>query len=204
MNPSLVHVAVFDTMADWELGYATAHITRRSWQRDPGRFKIVTVGPTPDPITTMGGLRILPDVVLDAVRPLDSAMLILAGGDTWAEDAMAPFRAAARRFLEAEVPVAAICGATFGLALEGLLDDRRHTSNAAEYLAMSGYAGGRLFDHEPVVVDGALITGSGVAPVHFAKAIFDVLGVYEPSVAESWFKLYGNRDPAGFFELMAV
>jgi putative intracellular protease/amidase len=204
MTPSLVHVAVFDTMADWELGYATAHITRPSWQRDPGRFKIVTVGLTPDPITTMGGLRILPDVVLDAVRPEDSAMLILAGGDTWAEDAMAPFRAAARRFLEADVPVAAICGATFGLALEGLLDDRRHTSNAAEYLAMSGYAGGRLFDDEPVVVDGALVTGSGVAPVHFAKAIFDVLGIYEPSVAESWFKLYGNRDPAGFFELMAV
>ncbi|MFN2562376.1 MAG: DJ-1/PfpI family protein [Jatrophihabitans sp.] len=204
MIPSPVHVAVFDTMADWELGYATAHITRPSWQWDPGRFKIVTAGLTPDPITTMGGLRILPDVVLDAVRPQDSAMLILAGGDTWAEDAMAPFRATARRFLEADVPVAAICGATFGLALEGLLDDRRHTSNAAEYLAMSGYAGGRLFDDEPVVIDGALVTGSGVAPVHFAKAIFDVLGIYEPSVAESWFKLYGNRDPAGFFELMAV
>ena len=204
MTPSPVHVAVFDTMADWELGYATAHITRPSWQREPGRFTIVTVGLTPDPITTMGGIRVVPDLVLDGVRPEDSAMLILAGGDTWTEGAMAPFRAAARRFLEAEVPVAAICGATFALALEGLLDERRHTSNAAEYLAMSGYAGAPLFRDEPAVVDGALITGSGVAPVHFAKAILDVLGIYEPSVAESWFKLYGNRDPAGFYELMAV
>ena len=56
---------------------------------------------------------------------------------------MAGFRAAARRFLTAGVPVAAICGATYGLALEGLLDDRAHTSNAAEYLAYSGYAGRR-------------------------------------------------------------
>jgi putative intracellular protease/amidase len=204
MSASPVHVAVFDTWADWEVGYATAHITRPSWQCEPGRFEIVTVGLTADPITTMGGLRIVPDVTLDSVRPDDSAMLILAGGDTWAEDAMAPFRSAARRFLEADVPVAAICGATFGLALEGLLDGRAHTSNAAEYLAMSGYAGSPLFRAEPVVVDGNLITGSGVAPVHFAKAIFDVLGSYEPSVAESWFKLYGNRDPAGFYELMAV
>jgi putative intracellular protease/amidase len=204
MTTSLVHVAVFDTLADWEIGYATAHISRPSWQRDPGRFKIVTVGHTLEPVTTMGGIRIVPDTTLAAVQPSDSAMLILAGGDTWAEDAMAPFRAAARQFLEAGVPVAAICGATFALALEGLLDGRPHTSNAAEYLAMSGYAGGGYFREEPVVVDGPLITGSGVAPVHFAKAIFDVLGSYEPAVAESWFKLYGNRDPAGFYELMAV
>ena len=45
-------------------------------------------------------------------------MLILAGGDTWGEDSMAGFRAAARQFLAAGVSVAAICGATFGLALE--------------------------------------------------------------------------------------
>jgi putative intracellular protease/amidase len=204
MTSSHVHVAVFDTLADWEIGYVTAHITKPLWQREPGRFKVVTVGLSAAPVTTMGGLRVVPDMTLDQLRPADSAMLILPGGDTWTDDAMAPFRTAARRFLEAGVPVAAICGATFALALEGLLDDRPHTSNAREYLAMSGYAGGALFRDEPVVVDGPLITGSGVAPVHFAKAIFEVLGSYEPSVATSWFKLYGNRDPAGFYELMAV
>jgi putative intracellular protease/amidase len=117
---------------------------------------------------------------------------------------MAGFRAAARRFLAAGLPVAAICGATFGLALEGLLDDRPHTSNAAEYLAYSGYAGRDRFVAEPVVVDGDLITASAVAPVHFAQAIFGRLGLYEPGIAASWFKLYGDRDPAGFFELMSA
>jgi len=152
----------------------------------------------------MGGLRIMPDIALDELRPEDSAMLILAGGDLWAEESMAGFRAAARRFLAAGVPVAAICGATFGLALEGLLDDRAHTSNAAEYLAYSGYAGGDRFVAEPVVIDGDLITASGVAPVHFAQAIFGRLRIYEPGIAASWFKLYGDRDPAGFFELMSA
>jgi hypothetical protein len=47
-------------------------------------------------------------------------------------------------------------------------------------------------------------TASGVAPVHFARAIFDKLELYAPSVTASWFKLYGERDPAGFFELMSV
>ena len=204
MTTSTVHVAVFDTLADWETGYATAHIRRRDWQREPGRYEVATVGPSREPVTTMGGVRILPDLALDELRPVGSAMLILAGGDTWGEDSMAGFRAAARRFLEAGVPVAAICGATFGLALEGLLDDRAHTSNAAEYLAFTGYQGGNRYVDEPAVTDGDLITASGVAPAHFARAIFDRLGLYTPGVAASWFKLYGERDPAGFFELMAL
>ncbi len=204
MNTTPVHIAVFDTLADWEIGYATAHIRHDQWQREPGRYSINTVGPTREPVTTMGGLRIMPDIALDELRPEDSAMLILAGGDLWAEESMAGFRAAARRFLAAGVPVAAICGATFGLALEGLLDDRAHTSNAAEYLAYSGYAGGDRFVAEPVVIDGDLITASGVAPVHFAQAIFGRLRIYEPGIAASWFKLYGDRDPAGFFELMSA
>jgi hypothetical protein len=181
MTSSTVHVAVFDTLADWETGYATAHIVRPSWQREPGRYGVTTVGPTRAPMTTMGGVRITPDLAVDELRPRDSAMLILAG-----------------------VPLAAICGATFGLALEALLDERPHTRNATDYLGMSGYAGGEWFRDEPVVVDGNLITGTGVAPVHSAKAIFDVLGVYEPAVSASWFKLYGDRDPAGCHELMTV
>ena len=51
--------------------------------------------------------------------------------------------------------------------------------------------------------DGTLITASGVEPVHFARAIFDLLELYPVGVSESWFKLYGEHDPAGFFELMA-
>jgi hypothetical protein len=31
-----------------------------------------------------------------------------------------------------------------------------------------------------------------------------VLGVYEPATLASWYKLYGQRDPAGYFELMAT
>jgi putative intracellular protease/amidase len=204
MSTTAVHVAVFDTLADWEIGYATAHIRRDSWQREPGRYSIVTVGPSREPVTTMGGLRVTPDISLPEVRPQDSAMLILAGGDRWDQDSMAGFRAAARRFLAAGVPVAAICGATYGLALDGLLDDRPHTSNAAEYLAFSGYAGGERYVAEPAVTDGDLITASATAPVHFARAIFARLDLYEPEVAASWFKLYGDRDPAGYYELMSA
>src|SRR5687768_3149077 len=95
-----VHVAVYDTLADWEVGHATAHIANGAWQRQPGSHRVVTVG-AGGPVTSMGGLRITPDVALADLRPADSAMLVLPGADTWMDGSSAPFAAKAREFLEA-------------------------------------------------------------------------------------------------------
>ena len=199
-----VHLAVYDTLADWEVGHATAHINNPDWQRTPGRYRVVTVGLTPEPVTTKGGMRIVPDTTVAQVRPGDSAMLILPGADTWLTGDLNAFTRLAADFLAAETPVAAICGATGGLAVAGLLDDRSHTSNAAEFLASVGYGGAERYVDQPAVTDGPLVTASGTTPVEFARAIFEQLDLYEPSVLDSWYKLYGRNDPAGFYELMAV
>ena len=34
-----VHLAIYDTLSDWEAGYATAHINNGAWQREPGRYR---------------------------------------------------------------------------------------------------------------------------------------------------------------------
>jgi putative intracellular protease/amidase len=197
----VVHVAVYDTLADWEIGLTVAGINDATWQRTPGGHRVVTVGETGEPVTTTGGIRILPEMALADLRPADSAMLVLAGGSAWDAGGNKAFVDAARAFLDADVPVAAICGATSGLAADGLLDDRPHTSNASEYLAATGYAGASHYRDEPAVTDGDLITASGVHPVEFARAVFDRLGIYEPGVLDAWYKLFGEHDPAGFEEL---
>jgi putative intracellular protease/amidase len=199
-----VHLAVYDTLADFEVGFATEHIHNGAWQRHPGSHRVVTVGASHEPVTSMGGVRIMPDVTLEELRPADSAMLMLPGADTWFTGANAAFGAKAREFLDAGVPVAAICGGTLGLAVEGLLDDRDHTSNAAVYLEASGYGGASRYRDEPVVTDGALVTARATAPVEFARAVLALLDLYEPAVLASWYKLYGQHDPAGYFELLAV
>ncbi|CRK52979.1 ThiJ/PfpI domain-containing protein [Rhodococcus sp. RD6.2] len=196
-----VHVAMYDTFVDWEIGYAIDHINAPEWQKAPGRYAVATVGATADPVTSTGGLRMLPDTTLDDLDPAGSSMLILAGNNIWHTDQFAPFAAKARDFLDAGVPVAAICGATGGLALAGLLDDRAHTSNAAEFLNGLGYAGGTHYVDEPAVTDDDLITATGIAPVHFAREIFRRLDLYETDVLDAWFELYGLRDPAGFYKL---
>jgi len=110
-------------------------------------------------------------------------------------------REAARTFLEVGTPVAAICGATFGLAREGLLDDRAHTSGAAEYLTSSGYAGGHLYQDAAAVTDRNLITAGPTAPVEFAREIFTTLGIYQPEVLEAWYRLFGDQDASAYWDL---
>lgn len=199
-----VHLAVYDTLADWEVGFVTAHVNNGAWHKTPGRFRMQTVSAGLEPVTTMGGLRVLPDSLLADLKPADSAMLILPGNDNFATEGYRPYVEKAREFLDAGVPVAAICGATGALAMAGLLDDREHTSNAAAFLDSLGYAGGQLYREEDVVVDRELITAGAQSPIEFARAIFARLGIYEPSVLDSWYKLYGQKDTAGFYELMSA
>ncbi|MEU6177414.1 type 1 glutamine amidotransferase family protein [Streptomyces coeruleorubidus] len=187
-----VHLAVYDTLADWETGHATAHLARAG-------YGIRTVGPSTDPVTSIGGLRIEPDTALDDVRPEDSSLLILPGADLWdTSDDLAPFARKARAFLEAGVPVAAICGATAGLAREGLLDDRSHTSAVSFYLAASGYTGGEHYVETDAVTDGHLVTAGPTEPVAFAREVFRLLGVYEGEVLDAWYRLFHDSDPAAY------
>jgi len=58
----MVHLFVFGTLADWETGYAVAGINNPDLQKQPGRYQIETVGLTAKPGTTIGGIRILPDI----------------------------------------------------------------------------------------------------------------------------------------------
>ncbi|MDQ0582456.1 type 1 glutamine amidotransferase family protein [Streptomyces rishiriensis] len=192
MSRKPVHLAVYDTLADWETGFATAYLARNG-------YGIRTVGGSGEPVTSTGGLRIRPDLALDAVRPEDSSLLILPGADLWdTSDDLAPFARTARAFLDAGVPVAAICGATAGLAREGLLDDRDHTGAVSFYLAATGYGGADRYVEADAVTDTGLITAGPTEPVAFAREIFRLLGVYEGEVLDAWYRLFHDSDAAAY------
>ncbi|WP_327718400.1 DJ-1/PfpI family protein [Streptomyces sp. NBC_00490] len=192
MSRKPVHLAVYDTYADWETGHATAYLARAG-------YEIRTVGPSHEPVTSIGGLRIQPADALDDVRPDASSLLILPGADLWdAGDQLAPFARKAREFLAAGVPVAAICGATAGLAREGLLDEREHTSAISFYLAATEYKGGSRYMDADAVTDRGLITAGPTEPVAFAREILGLLGVYEGEVLDAWYRLFHDSDVTAY------
>ena len=200
MSTRTAHLAVYDGLADPEVGHLLAELHTGRFTGRP--FDVVTVGEDREPITTMGGLRLAPDILLAELDPADSDVLVLPGSEMWDAGGGGAFAAAAGRFLDAGVPVAAICGATAGLARAGLLDDRKHTSAAAEYLAATGYAGGDRYVDERAVVDGDLVTAGPQSPVQFARATLGRLGLASTDTLEAYEGVFHRADPAAYPALM--
>jgi putative intracellular protease/amidase len=200
-----VYLYVLDSMADWEPGFATAELnTGRFFRPGAPRLRVRTCAMTREPVTSMGGLRILPDLAVEEISLEDAALLLLPGGDTWLEPRHAPVLDTARELLAAGVPVAAICGATLALAGAGLLDDRPHTSNDLGFLrgVCPNYKGEARYLAQPAVTGGDLITASGTAPLEFAEQVFKRLDVFSAETLEAWCNLHRFKEPRYFLELM--
>lgn len=205
MNSKAVYLYVFDTMADWEVGFLTAELSSgRYFRKDVSPVKVVTLGLDKNYITTMGGLRILPDIDLEECKIKETDALILPGGETWMETIHQPILSLAKQCIDKNIIVAAICGATTSLAQNGLLDSRSHTSNDLGYLKMvcPNYAGEKHYKQEPAVTDGKLITASGIATLEFSVHVLKALDVFSTKTLDAWYNLYRTHESECFYELM--
>jgi len=195
MPDSAVHLLVVPGFADWEPAHALAELRRE------GGYRVETVGLTRDPVESMGGLRVMPTRTLDEVAPGDVAVFILPGGDRWEREPLEPeLVALLTRLDDHRVPLAAICGATVGLARASLLRGRRHTSNGLAYLReqVPGYREDAGYVDAPAVRDGTLITANGLADVEFAAEIMAVLGVLTEADRAEWSRIFRSGIlPAG-------
>lgn len=201
-----IYLYVCDTMADWEIGYLTAELnTGRYFKKGLSPCKIVTVGIDVVPVTTMGGLKILPDISVAECDLKSADALILPGGDTWLEAIHEPIIKKVEQGIKENMIVAAICGATMGLAKHGILDSRPHTSNDLGYLKMvcPDYKGEAYYKNEPAVTDGNLITATGVAPLEYTLEVLKALQVFSPETLEAWYQLYKTHKPEYFYALMS-
>lgn len=200
-----VYVYVQNTMADWEAGYAAAELrSGRFFRKGAAPLALKTFSLDEEPVVSMGGMRILPDLAIDALSPEEAAILILPGADTWLDPSQRAVTDKAAAFLDAGVPVAAICGATLALGQAGLLDDRRHVSNDLGYLKQvcPGYKGEANYQDQAAVADKDLITANGAAPLEFARLILQRLDVFAPESLEAWFLLHKTQEPRYFHQLL--
>lgn len=168
MKNRTAHILVFDGFADWEPASALAEL-RRTFE-----FAVQTVGFTRNVVTSMGGIRVLPDLPISEFQPHLTSILILPGGDAWMRGEIEEVAGLTKSLTEAGKPVAAICAATLSLAHAGLLDNRRHTSNGHSFIPkyVPNYQGQGLYQRVRAVTDGNVITANGLAPFAFAAEIF--------------------------------
>jgi putative intracellular protease/amidase len=183
---SKAHLLVFDGLADWEPAHALCEISKS------GKFEVVTTGFGDRPVTTMGGLRVTPEITLNGVDPDDAAVFIMPGGEMWEKRSDQFLIELLGRLERENVLIAAICGATLEAARAGLTRGVRHTSNGKEYLKtlFDGYGDEEFYVDQLAVSDGNLITASGLGSVEFAREIIGRLGIYDEAERGIWFDMF--------------
>lgn len=155
-------------------------------------------------ITTMGGLTIVPDCLVEDI-PLDKATaLLLPGATTWSAPEHVAIIEKANALLSLGGLVGAICGATAALASTGLFDNREHTSNGVGFLEMvcSTYKGQNFYIDTPSVMDQNLVTASSAGSLLWAKQIIEYLDVFRSDTLDFWYNYFATGSPEDFFSLM--
>lgn len=187
-----VYFLAFDGFADWHAAQALCEIRR------PGDWRLQTVGFSLQPVLSMGGLRVLPELTLEQLEPRRAALFILPGGHLWERGHGEEAVDAARRVHAAGAPVAAVDSGVLALARAGLLDGRRHTGNWPGHVGtyVPGYAGADQYDPNVLAVsDGGVITASQLGSVEFAREVIRTLDLYNPSDREHWYRMYKHALP---------
>ena len=123
------HIAfiVIDGFADWE--HAQLSAAARGYFKGTTSFH----SPGGKPVTSIGGMTIAPDAIED-LDPQNYDALVVIGSETWMGADAPDISPALRAADEAGKVVGAICAATLAASRAGLLDSRRHTSNALEFI----------------------------------------------------------------------
>lgn len=180
------YLLVFDGLADWEPAHALCEVNKS------GRFDVVTVGFSGEPVSTMGGLRLTPEVTIGEVNPAAAGIFVMPGGEMWEQKSDENLINLLHRLHAENVPIGAICGATLEIARAGLTHGTRHTSNTREYLKamVPDYGDADFYVDELAVTDKNVITASGLGGVEFGREVIRQLGIYDEVDAQVWYEMF--------------
>lgn len=157
--------------ADWETALLNA--VARSYYEVETRFAT----PGGMPVTSSGGMHVTPDMAIADIKAEEIDALVICGGSAWSLPDAPDLSDLIQQVHAAGKPVGGICDGTLALARSGVLDHLKHTSNDAQNLPKTGYAGAEHYQDQPTAVsDGKIITAPGTAPVSFMAKIMEELG----------------------------
>ena len=183
------YLLALDGFADWEASLAASEINKSA------RYHVVTAGLSRDTVRSMGGLFVQPEITVDEIDPKRACVLMLPGGTSWEQGDTPRVTRVIQACHNAGVPIAALCGATLGLARAGVLKGRKHTSNTRGYVQsfVPGYGDEQDYVESPAVRDGPIITASGMGSVEFAYEIICLLDLYDEADRKVWLTIFRDK-----------
>lgn len=177
---------LLDQFADFEYGPIASVINRSN------SFRVQTVSITKQPITSIGGLTVIPDLDVQEVLDKEVSGIVLIGGDSWRNTNLDALIQLIDYALDKHVVIASICDACTLLARMGVLNDICHTANQVSDLIKisDNYKGQSNYLNQQVVTSGNIITANGTASYEFAKAILSALNVMSQVEIDNWYDCF--------------
>jgi transcriptional regulator GlxA family with amidase domain len=155
-------VEVLDFCGPFEV-FSVTRLDEAARREEPSPFEVLLVAETMDTVVATGGLKVLPDVTLEACPPLD--ILVVPGG--WGTRAEIKNRRLldwiAERGRTVET-LTSVCTGAMLLGQAGLLDGRRATTHWRSLGWMrDSFPAVTVEEKLHVVEDGRVVTSAGIS-----------------------------------------
>ena len=202
MSNEILYVLLPD-FASHEMVYLMEAVSSDETQLKPDpKYVNKIIAPTMEPVTAIGGFRVLPDYSFENM-PEDYAALVLIGGYGWltpVADKVAPI---VRKTLDKGIIVGAICNGASFMAKHGFLNGVKHTGNGLDQLKLWGgeaYTGSDSYIHQQAVSDGGIVTANGSGVLEFTKELLLLLENDTPERIEMFYQ-FNKQGFCSFFSI---
>ena len=183
-----VLLALLEQYADWEAAYVSTAVHMLG----QGKFVVKTVSLSKKPVTSIGGIRAVPDYTVGSASK-DYDALLLIGGLCWREERAQQMIPLVEHCVKSGKILGGICDAAAFLASIGVLDSVKHTGNRLSALQEwkgTKYKGAENYQARQAVFDRNIITANGSAPLEFAREVLTALQVAEEAMIGDWYILH--------------
>ena len=162
---------ILNDFADWEGAYIAPNLQAGVEPGSESKYIVKTVSVTKEPVTSIGGFKVLPDYSINDI-PADYAGIILIGGMSWFTPEAELIVPLVKDAIENNKLVAGICNGSVFLGKHGFLNEVNHTSNGLEYLK-----------------DKNIVTANGFSALEFSREILYALEADTPQKIEKSYRM---------------
>lgn len=201
MTDEILYILLPDFAAH-EMVYLMEAISSDEQQLKPvPKYINKIVAPSPEPVTAIGGFKVIPDYTFENM-PDDYAAIVLIGGFGWLSPDAVEVVPIVRKAIDRRKIVGAICNGASFMAKAGFLNNVRHTGNGMQQLKLWGgdnYTNPGGYVHQQAVSDGGIVTANGSGVLEFTKELLLLLENDTPDRIEMYYQF--NRQ--GFCALFS-
>ena len=171
---------ILDKFANWELAYLSAALSEK--QLGTEQYSVLYASTDKEVKTSIGNLKALPDLSIWEIPEDISALIFIGAEGSWhnlSKEQTAQLVTLAEKVKSNNKVLGAICDSARFCAVNGLLNDVKHTANTFDEIKDAVlYTNGENFvlTANEAVTDHKVVTAKGDSALHFAVSVLRALG----------------------------